>query len=136
MTSVNRHPSQFTPEVLQVLATLIRPGEHVHDPSPGLVSVSVASVTNSAPPSAAAISNHGQVVTGVSLLETDPVWSFDVDQARPMWWCRQVSGRFRLAAASPVQQEQCGIVAQFPACVVHHRLAEPAQGLLRRYSGA
>ena len=38
VTSVNRHPCQFSPEVLEVLAGIIRPGEHVHDPfaGPGL----------------------------------------------------------------------------------------------------
>jgi hypothetical protein len=35
---MNRHPCQFSPEVLEVLAGFIRPGEHVHDPfaGPGL----------------------------------------------------------------------------------------------------
>jgi hypothetical protein len=32
---MNRHPSQFSPEVLDVLAGLIRLGEHVHDPYAG-----------------------------------------------------------------------------------------------------
>jgi len=35
---VSRHPCQYSPEVLDVLAELIRPGEHIHDPyaGPGL----------------------------------------------------------------------------------------------------
>ena len=38
VTSGGRHPCQFSPEVLEVLAGIIRPGEHVHDPfaGPGL----------------------------------------------------------------------------------------------------
>ena len=35
LTSVNRHTCQFSPELLEVLALLIRPGEHVHDPFAG-----------------------------------------------------------------------------------------------------
>ena len=33
---VPAHPAQFSPEVLDVFRTLLRPGEHVHDPFAGL----------------------------------------------------------------------------------------------------
>ena len=35
MTNVPPHPAEFSPEVIDVLAELIRPGEHVHDPYGG-----------------------------------------------------------------------------------------------------
>jgi hypothetical protein len=34
--SVAKHPAQYSPEILAVLADLIHPGEHVHDPFAGL----------------------------------------------------------------------------------------------------
>ena len=54
MTNVPTHPAEYSPEVIDVLAELIRPGERVHDPygGRGLVSAhcAIASARSSPPP--------------------------------------------------------------------------------------
>jgi len=34
-TTIPIHPAEYSPEVIEVFATLIRPGEHIHDPYAG-----------------------------------------------------------------------------------------------------